>query len=74
MAGVFIAPDVEHLAKDHEGLKLMPVSLISHLKVLQSPNEGSVGATTIDSDELLVRDWSDVLSLSESLSVHCGSR
>ena len=33
-------------------------------------NNVSEEATAIDSDELLVRDWSDVLSLSEGLSVH----
>ncbi len=57
-----------------KGLKPMSGSLISYLKVLQSPNEGSVGATTIDSDECVIVDCCEGLSVSEGLSVHCGSR
>ena len=42
----------------------MPVSLISYLKVLQSPQEGSVGEPTIDSDEFVISDCLQFKSLS----------
>ena len=58
-----IAPDGERSAKDHERLKLggpMPVSLISHMQVLQSPNEGLVGeragVSTRYTEQLFISD------------------
>ena len=59
-----------------KGLKPMPVSLISYLKVLQSPQEGFVGEPTIDSDEFVIGDCFEGLSVSEGLSVHwmCGGK
>ena len=74
-----IASDVDHSAHGGhgmgtKGLKPKPVSLISHLKVLQSPYEGFVGEPTIDCHQFLIVDCCEVLSVSESLSVHCCTR
>ena len=52
-----------------KGLKLMSVSLISYLKVLQSPNEGSVGATASSSHQFVVIDCCDVGGLVDGLPI-----
>ena len=69
-----IASDVDRSAHGGHvvgtnGLKPKPVSLISHLKVLQSPNEGSVGATASSSHQFVVIDCCDVGGLVDGLPI-----